>query len=187
MKDWKFPNLCKRWQNHQQDLQGQQKTVIVLFWFLLASGRNQCLNAGYVARRRKTTTFSSCPSSHPSPAEQPHLPTSCSSLPMLPLFSFFHVNQDLAHYPTSTVALAGTLQPSKQLKTSPCVRTPTLPWGYIGHKESKPPGIAQLWLLFAVHNQLCNPPFVDSKMLILPNCTALLYPYCRLKIKACLT
>lgn len=103
------------------------------------------------------------------------------------LFSPFSTSQGLAHYPASTMALAGTLQPSKQLKTSPRVHTPTLPWGYIGHKENKPPGVAQLWLLFAVHNQLCNPPFVDSKMLILPNCTALLYPYCRLKIKACLT
>lgn len=185
MKAWKFPNLCKTWQNHQQDLQGQRKTVTVLFWFLLANGQNQCINTGYVGRRK--TTFSSCPNSHLSLPEQPHLPTFCSSLSMLPLFSFFHTSQGLAHYAASTKALAGTLQPSKQLKTSPCVHTPTLPWGYIGHKENKPPGVAQLWFLFAVHNQLCNPPFVDSKMLILPNCTALLYPYCRLKIKACLT
>lgn len=138
--------------------------------------------------RERTTTFSVCPSSHPSLAKQPHLPTFCSPLPILPLPPFFGMSCEiwLIMQPTKWQR-PGLCSHQSCLKHIPSAPPSTLPQGYIVHKESKLPNIAPSQLIFVVRNKLCNPPFVDGKMLMLPNCMALLCHYCRLKIKACLT
>lgn len=138
--------------------------------------------------REKTTTFSVCPSSHPSFPKQACLSTFCSPLPILCLPPFSHGSCEiwLIIQPTKW-QWPGLCSHQSCLKHIPSAPPSTLPQGYIVHKESKQPGVAHSQLIFAVHNKLRNPPFVDGKMLILPNCMALLYHYCRLKIKACLT
>lgn len=114
----------------------------------------------------KTTTFSVCPILHLSLTKQPCLPTFYSLLRILPLFPLFFTMRAVRFGSLSSLRKwqrPGSCSRQSCLKHVPSAPPLTLPRGYIVHKESKPPGVAPSQLIFAIHNKLRNPPFVDGK------------------------
>lgn len=109
----------------------------------------------------KTTTFSVCPI-FPSP-NNPVSPLSvlCSTSRLLPHL-FCHVKFSSLSSLQKWQQL-GSCNHQSCLKRVPSAPPSTLPWGYMVHKESKTAGVAPSQLIFAIHNKLRNPPFVDGK------------------------